>query len=77
MSVKQTVEIPANRRLTIDVPLEIPVGKAVLIFTPAPQETQAEPSNHKSISKYFGILSPGTYGDSTAYQRNLRDEWDD
>jgi hypothetical protein len=35
MSVTQTVEIPASRRLTIDVPREIPVGRAVLVFTPA------------------------------------------
>jgi hypothetical protein len=35
MTVTQTVEIPASRRLTINVPREIPVGKAVLAFTPA------------------------------------------
>jgi len=35
MNVTQTVEIPASRRLTIDVPREIPVGKVVLTFTPA------------------------------------------
>jgi hypothetical protein len=35
MSITQTVEIPASRRLTIDVPCEIPVGRAVLTFTPA------------------------------------------
>jgi hypothetical protein len=35
MSVTQTVEIPSDRRLTIDVPREVPVGRAVLTFTPA------------------------------------------
>jgi len=35
MSVTQTVEIPASHRLTIDVPSEIPAGRAVLTFTPA------------------------------------------
>jgi len=35
MSVTQTVEIPASRRLTIEVPREVPVGRAVLTFTPA------------------------------------------
>ncbi|GHV84536.1 hypothetical protein AGMMS50230_01440 [Spirochaetia bacterium] len=33
--------------------------------------------NLKPLSHYFGILSPGTYGDGVAYQRKLRDEWDD
>lgn len=31
----QTVEIPASRRLTIDVPREVPEGKVILTFTPA------------------------------------------
>jgi len=35
MSVTQTVEIPASHRLTIDVPREVPSGKAILTFTPA------------------------------------------
>jgi hypothetical protein len=35
MSVTQTVEIPTSRRLTIDVPHEIPAGRAILTFTPA------------------------------------------
>jgi hypothetical protein len=34
MSVTQTVEIPANRRLTIDVPSEITTGSVILTFTP-------------------------------------------
>jgi hypothetical protein len=35
MTIEQTVEIPADHRLTIEVPPEIPAGKAVLAFTPA------------------------------------------
>jgi hypothetical protein len=41
MSITQTVEIPANHRLTIDVPPEIPVGRAEITFTsqmPAQQQ---------------------------------------
>ena len=38
MSVTQTVEVPASRRLTIDVPREIPVGKTILIFKPVAEE---------------------------------------
>jgi hypothetical protein len=36
MTIEQTVEVPASRRLTIDVPREIPVGRTVIAFTPAP-----------------------------------------
>jgi len=34
MSVTQTVEIPADHRLTIDVPREVPVGRAEIRFFP-------------------------------------------
>ncbi|MDR0669976.1 MAG: hypothetical protein LBF95_07825 [Treponema sp.] len=34
MTIEQTVEIPANHRLTLDVPREIPTGRAILAFTP-------------------------------------------
>ena len=28
MTIEQTVEVPPNRRITLEVPLQIPVGKA-------------------------------------------------
>ena len=34
MTITQTVEIPADRRLTIEVPREVPVGQVILTFTP-------------------------------------------
>jgi len=78
MTVTQTVEIPASRRLTIDVPREVPLGKTIIAFTPAMnRSSDIAKSNRKPISRYFGILSPSTYGDGVIYQRNIRDEWDD
>ncbi|GHV03031.1 hypothetical protein FACS189485_05120 [Spirochaetia bacterium] len=35
ITIEQTVDIPASRRLTIEVPREVPVGKTILTFTPA------------------------------------------
>ena len=34
MVIEQTVEIPENRRLTIEIPREIPAGRVILTFTP-------------------------------------------
>ena len=34
MTITQTVDIPADHRLTIDVPREVPEGPVVLTFTP-------------------------------------------
>jgi len=76
MSVTQTVEVPVSHRLTINVPREIPAGRTIIAFTPIQSTDTAKP-DRKPISKYFGILSQSTYGDGVAYQRNLRNEWDD
>jgi len=40
MSVTQTVEVPASRRLTIDVPPEIPEGQVIITFTPKAEREQ-------------------------------------
>jgi hypothetical protein len=47
MSVTQTVEIPASHRLTIDVPPEVPTGRAKIIFFPdsADKEPVTEPKS--------------------------------
>jgi len=34
MMIEQTVEVPANHRLTIDVPSEIPAGPTIHAFRP-------------------------------------------
>jgi len=75
MAVEQIIDVPANRRVTLEIPKAIPEGKVILTFTPA-NKTQAMHPNRKPLSEYFGILSPNTYGDGVAYQRKLRDEWD-
>jgi len=78
MTIEQTIEVPASRRLTIDVPREVPVGRTIIAFTPASaHRAQTTPPCRKPISAYFGILSPDTYGGGVAHQRSLRDEWDD
>jgi hypothetical protein len=91
MTVTQTVDIPADHRLIIDVPREVPAGRAVLSFTPAvpapPQartvaealymaaERAADPAR-EPLSRLFGIHPGLLGGDGVAYQRAIRDEWD-
>jgi hypothetical protein len=77
MSITQTVDIPESHRLIIDVPPEVPAGPVVLTFTPAADQRPDAASDRIPISRFFGILSPETYGDGVAYQRKIRDEWDD
>jgi hypothetical protein len=78
MIIEQTIEIPASRRLTIDVPPEVPEGRVVISFTPA--ETLPSMSRQmKKMMKYYGCLrdSPAFEGDSVEIIRALRDEWDE
>jgi len=35
MTITQTVEIPPDRRITLEVPPQIPAGTVILSFTPA------------------------------------------
>ena len=42
MTITQTVDIPADYRLTIDVPREVPVGPVVLTFTPVAETESIE-----------------------------------
>ena len=84
MTITQTVEIPADRRITLEVPPDIPTGSVArieLILSPhkkVPDEAARQQSTNvrTPISQYFGFLSPNTYGDGVAYQRKLRNEWD-
>ena len=68
MTVTQTINIPANRRLTIDVPSEVPTGPVILTFTPA----KAVPANNdRTIADVRQLLQKemseqGTYAVSAA-----------
>ena len=65
MTITQTVEIPVDRRLVVDVPREVPAGKTILTFTPIPAVKEGVSSDHLSAKEkptpradaLLGILS--------------------
>jgi hypothetical protein len=91
MSLEQTVEIPPNRRLFVDVPPEVPVGKVILTFTPLSVSKDLKyageiwavvnrdhPEELKAkLQNLQGSLGKTAYGgmDGAAYQRRVREEW--
>ena len=53
MSITQTVEIPVNHRLIIDVPPEVPAGQAKIYFFPvsAGKERMSEEQEMELINR--------------------------
>jgi hypothetical protein len=73
MTIEQTVEIPANHRLYIDVPREVPVGKTILTFTPVSLAGLTQPQTSGIETIAAGFQSCHRYGykhPPSAYCRN-------
>jgi len=49
MTITQTIDIPADRRITIEVPHEVPTGPVVLTFTPAKAEVKRKVTEAEEI----------------------------
>ena len=49
MTITQTVEIPADRRITLEVPREVPTGTVILAFTPSRSEKKPRMSEEEEI----------------------------
>jgi hypothetical protein len=45
MTIEQTIEIPANHLLTLEVPSEIPTGRARMALTINPAAEEPEPND--------------------------------
>ena len=56
MTITQTIEIPADRRITLEVPKEIPAGKVVLTFTP--KAAGQEPTTERAAASEGSPLEP-------------------
>ena len=60
MTITQTIDIPADRRITL--PREVPTGRTIITFTPAPETDVAQQSGCPICAKYrdpkSGALRP-------------------
>ncbi len=76
MTLVQTVAIPADRRLVLEltVPDDIPLGEAEIFVSMKPV-TPATPQH--TFENYIGALSGSAAfaGDTVQIQRTMRDEW--
>ena len=53
MTIEQIVEIPADRRVFLDLPPELPVGKAKITVTPQPEKPAA--TIYDAVTKLRGL----------------------
>jgi hypothetical protein len=58
MTIERTVEIPADRRLIIDVPWEVPVGKTIIAFTPVSEMSASAASSLINKGKKIHLTRP-------------------
>ena len=54
MTITQTVDIPDNRRIFLDLPLDLPVGRAKVEFTITP-ETLSQGGSVKPLASFLGV----------------------
>ena len=91
MPIEQTVEIPPDHRLFIEVPPEIPAGKAIVSFTAISDDDGLECAkkmwaNNRAhqeelkvkLKNLQGSLGESAFDalDGVTYQRKVREEWD-
>jgi hypothetical protein len=59
MTITQTIDVPADRRITLDVPREVPTGPVVLIFKPIAEadiEAGEQASTDEALASAHSIL---------------------
>jgi len=54
MTIEQTIEVPVSHRISLDLPLELPVGKAKITITPQPPEKPTT-NAYEAVEKLRGI----------------------
>ena len=84
MTIEQTIEITASRRIFLDLPLDLPIGKAKVELTITPeassQKKNVKPLHsllgiHKgmdTIEEYFARKRKDKELENAQYQQNLR-----
>ena len=92
MTFEQTIEVPADHRVFLDLPPELPVGKAKITLTAVlgnqdiDHALDTQFNNHDcpeelrvKLQSLRGSLGKNAFGnlDGIAYQNKVREEWDD
>ena len=89
MTIEQTVEIPANHRLTIDVPREVPAGRTqVVIQFPIREEAypavppdekgkMSSPAFREALRRSYGAWKDNPWKNCIEDINAMRDDWEE
>jgi hypothetical protein len=77
MTIEQTVDIPASHRLTIEIPREVPSGRAILAITPAQAAVSRDDDVTARLNRYYAGRSPesDTGVQQAAYRLFAQEDW--
>jgi hypothetical protein len=78
MTIEHIVEIPSDRRITLELPADIPSGTARVKLSVKPEQKRRPKTFMESLGPLSGCLkeSPAFEGDPVEIQRQMRSEWD-
>jgi len=89
MTITQTIEIPADRRITLEVPREVPSGRTQVIFqfpVQAEETDAAVPTDAKgqinnnafrsALNNAYGAWQDNPWKNHLEDINKMRDEWD-
>ena len=54
MTIEQTIEVPVSRRIFLELPSDLPIGKAKMEITITP-ESMPKGTNIRSLASLFGV----------------------
>jgi hypothetical protein len=79
MTIEQTIDIPVSRRVLLDLPFELPAGKAKITITPQVQESSGNVygavENLRGLAKKMGsTLTAERFLEMRQEDLNLEDE---
>jgi hypothetical protein len=77
MTIERIVEIPANRRLVLDLPPDIPAGKTTITINFPESQKTGQSDFERHFDEIYGSFKNRDVfqGDPVALIRKIRDEW--
>jgi hypothetical protein len=76
MTIEQTIEIPSNHRLVLDLPFELPIGRARVALTVIPEKEKAANEGESAFGCLHQFADPAKIsGEKGAWARAVSEKY--